>query len=191
LLCIIGAGGYGWIALQCLTGTAECIQYGKDDASSNTWTNSVIKTTAQKEEGKLLPAGPFVYYAREDKVRSRYGIDSCTVTGNRPDNSLSGSDQTLQVESYRTAEKLYNLIYGLLEKKHLLCCSIRKDEEDKTKGEGRADLGLVTGHAYSILRVEYLEISDSETERFIKLRNPWGSGEWKGKWSDGDQRWKK
>jgi hypothetical protein len=190
LLCIIGAGGYGWIALQCLTGTAECIQYGKDDASSNTWTNSVIKPTLQKEEGKLLPSGRFVCYPREDKVRSRYGIDRCI--GNRPDNSLSGSDQTLQVESYETAEELYDLIYGLLKNKHLLCCSIHRDEDDQTKGEGRADFGLVTKHAYSILRVEYLEISDNgETERFIKLRNPWGSGEWTGKWSDGDPRWKK
>ena len=26
-------------------------------------------------------------------------------------------------------------------------------------------------------------------DRVIKLRNPWGKGEWKGKWSDNDKRW--
>ena len=26
-------------------------------------------------------------------------------------------------------------------------------------------------------------------ERIVKLRNPWGKGEWKGSWSDTDSRW--
>jgi len=26
-------------------------------------------------------------------------------------------------------------------------------------------------------------------ERIIKLRNPWGKGEWTGKWSDSDKIW--
>ena len=28
-------------------------------------------------------------------------------------------------------------------------------------------------------------------ERIIKLRNPWGKGEWKGKWNDNDKNWNK
>lgn len=26
-------------------------------------------------------------------------------------------------------------------------------------------------------------------ERILKLRNPWGNKEWKGKWNDDDKRW--
>lgn len=53
-----------------------------------------------------------------------------------------------------------------------------------------SDSGIVQGHAYSLLRVE--EVDDvSGTHRLVQLRNPWGSGEWKGAWSDGDKgRWR-
>jgi calpain-15 len=31
--------------------------------------------------------------------------------------------------------------------------------------------------------------SEGESVRIIKMRNPWGSGEWKGEWSDKSDRW--
>jgi len=44
--------------------------------------------------------------------------------------------------------------------------------------------GLLSGHAYSILRCEKLG-----QERLIKLRNPWGIYEWKGAWADFSKEW--
>jgi Calpain family cysteine protease len=44
--------------------------------------------------------------------------------------------------------------------------------------------GLIGGHAYSILRAV-----DCKGKRFVVLRNPWGKGEWTGRWSDGSQEW--
>ena len=47
--------------------------------------------------------------------------------------------------------------------------------------------GIVQGHAYAILRV--VEVDDSRgSHKLLCLRNPWGSGEWKGKFSDQDTR---
>ena len=49
--------------------------------------------------------------------------------------------------------------------------------------------GLLAGHAYSILDVILLppcEI-DEEERRLVRIRNPWGSKEWNGAWSDGDE----
>ncbi|CAE7859797.1 CAPN15 [Symbiodinium necroappetens] len=57
-----------------------------------------------------------------------------------------------------------------------------------TKGgmtERRRDDGLIEGHAYSVL-----EVQEVHSLRFIRLRNPWGKEEWKGRWSRGSDAWK-
>lgn len=73
---------------------------------------------------------------------------------------------------------------------------------------GRGDvfiskIGLAGSHAYSLLGVYELVYENNnyrrlhsyerrkykKIEKLIKLRNPWGKGEWKGKWSDHDKNW--
>jgi hypothetical protein len=62
--------------------------------------------------------------------------------------------------------------------------------KDNTRTDGRTkDGGIVPGHAYSILGA-YKPMGTSETIRLVKLRNPWGSFEWKGDWSDTSDKWK-
>jgi hypothetical protein len=46
-------------------------------------------------------------------------------------------------------------------------------------GEAVCPSGLVGGHAYSVLRVV-----EAHGQQLVCCRNPWGSGEWQGKWSD-------
>ncbi|CAE7215086.1 DEK1 [Symbiodinium natans] len=46
-------------------------------------------------------------------------------------------------------------------------------------GEGITNDGLVHGHVYSVLRVV-----EACGNKLVCCRNPWGQGEWKGKWSD-------
>eukprot|EP00927_Polykrikos_kofoidii_P075699 TRINITY_DN720_c0_g2_i1.p1 TRINITY_DN720_c0_g2~~TRINITY_DN720_c0_g2_i1.p1 ORF type:complete len:838 (-),score=214.84 TRINITY_DN720_c0_g2_i1:45-2558(-) len=46
-------------------------------------------------------------------------------------------------------------------------------------GEDILDCGLVKGHAYSVLR-----LVEAGGNQLLCLRNPWGTGEWTGKWSD-------
>jgi len=47
----------------------------------------------------------------------------------------------------------------------------------------------VPGHAYTLLSAaEVLDINGN-TVRLVKLRNPWGSGEWNGDWSDSSALW--
>ena len=43
---------------------------------------------------------------------------------------------------------------------------------------------IVRMHAYSIM-----EAREIKGNRLLKVRNPWGEGEWKGAWSDGSEQW--
>ena len=66
-----------------------------------------------------------------------------------------------------------------------------------------AKTGLCGNHAYSLLSAYELkkssngeyrllksgEKSSRQNERIVELRNPWGKGEWKLKWSDNDPNW--
>ena len=63
--------------------------------------------------------------------------------------------------------------------------------------------GLVQGHAYTITglyRVPPISAEEAEKNKAIgdprthllRVRNPWGDrNEWKGEWSDGDDKWAK
>jgi hypothetical protein len=46
--------------------------------------------------------------------------------------------------------------------------------------------GIVSGHAYSLISVHEAE---GPVPRLVKIRNPWGKGEWKGDYSDNSPLW--
>ena len=45
-------------------------------------------------------------------------------------------------------------------------------------------LGIVQGHAFSILR-----LANADGHKLMCIRNPWGRGEWTGDWSDNSEKW--
>jgi len=45
--------------------------------------------------------------------------------------------------------------------------------------------GIVGGHAYSLLAGYEITVLGKPV-KLVKLRNPWGDSEWKGKWNDDD-----
>lgn len=59
---------------------------------------------------------------------------------------------------------------------------------DPSVTEMETPQGLVKGHAYSITRVCYVDITTPNTTGkipLLRLRNPWGNeAEWNGPWSD-------
>ena len=58
--------------------------------------------------------------------------------------------------------------------------------------EGHGDNGIVSGHAYSILQVRRAGTTlGMGGIKLLQLRNPWGTFEWNGAWSDGSDEWKK
>jgi len=66
-------------------------------------------------------------------------------------------------------------------------CSVTGGTEHSIRIDGE-DTGIMSGHAYSLN--DCFELPDEEREeerkshRLLRIRNPWGRGEWMGKWSD-------
>ena len=56
------------------------------------------------------------------------------------------------------------------------------------QGENRNDAGVISGHAYSLIQITEFKHQGKDV-RLLKLRNPWGSGEWQGDWSDKSPLW--
>ncbi|CAD8179009.1 unnamed protein product [Paramecium pentaurelia] len=63
-------------------------------------------------------------------------------------------------------------------------------EGNDTQSEGQRkeqqgdNIGLIPGHAYSILQVK-----EAKGNKLLNIRNPWGNFEWKGAWSDTSPLW--
>ena len=88
----------------------------------------------------------------------------------------------------KSDDDMFTLLARLLYKKCIVTAGTKG--EDKTIEQGRKkDGGIVPGHAYSILRA-YQPHFTNENLRLVKLRNPWGTFEWKGAWSDDSPEWK-
>ena len=56
------------------------------------------------------------------------------------------------------------------------------------EGEEENEEGIISGHAFQVISLHEFE-SEGQTVRLVKLRSPWGSGEWIGDWSDTSSKW--
>ena len=70
----------------------------------------------------------------------------------------------------------------------MLCSFVQVN--DREKGE-IMDNGLVKGHGYGVTDVKSIKLAKtlqkqlgSSTIQLVRLRNPWGTKEWNGCWSD-------
>uniref|UniRef100_UPI00398EA47D calpain-5-like n=1 Tax=Pristiophorus japonicus TaxID=55135 RepID=UPI00398EA47D len=106
----------------------------------------------------------------------------------------------LDKEGYRTDLEKRKKLYQNLLKAHsrgsLISCSIRPESGEQL--EAQTGCGLVKGHAYGVTDVRKLRpgvglLSFFNTEKLfmIRMRNPWGSTEWNGQWSDGSEEWQR
>ena len=74
--------------------------------------------------------------------------------------------------------------------KSMMGCSVEpngKNKEMEVSMNGHK-IGIIAGHAYSILDVFEIPKARSKksrrTSRLLRIRNPWGNYEWNGKWCD-------
>lgn len=63
------------------------------------------------------------------------------------------------------------------------CANTVKDENNQPE-EGMGNSGILFNHAYGIQ-----QIREVDGLQLIRIRNPWGQGEWTGKFADEDEAW--
>ncbi|CAG5110499.1 Oidioi.mRNA.OKI2018_I69.chr2.g4898.t1.cds [Oikopleura dioica] len=91
-----------------------------------------------------------------------------------------------EMKNLREEIELENVLLAI--KNHSLICCSNLDEEDNST----IIKGLVSSHAYAVLRIEKMILRTGEYQTMIKLRNPWGKTEWTGNWSDDDrENWRR
>jgi calpain-15 len=71
------------------------------------------------------------------------------------------------------ADKMWQDLKNYDQQKYIMCTGSRGDSN-----------GIVAGHAYSLLGAY-----ETPKYKLVKLRNPWGKGEWKGDFSDESPLW--
>jgi calpain-15 len=98
---------------------------------------------------------------------------------------------------YRDNGGLFKVLKAYNDNQALIAASI-----SGTGSEEKLPLGLIGGHAYTVLRIEFVDPSGGgflglggaprdDFLKMVQLRNPWGKGEWEGDWSDNSPMWKK
>jgi calpain-15 len=61
-------------------------------------------------------------------------------------------------------------------------------EEDQDGADMKA-VGLIDGHAYSLIKAKEITTKHGAIVRLVLIRNPWGNKEWTGDWSDKSPLW--
>lgn len=102
------------------------------------------------------------------------------LTGGRPE-KVTINDWKGKSCFEETAADLWHKLLTYHEESHMMGAAICSGKEMPDKSTG-----LVAGHAYGVLDV--YPTKDGKY-KLIQLRNPWGSFEWKGRWSDNSREW--
>jgi len=114
---------------------------------------------------------------------------------------LTGAPAITYFSDEGTSDHRWDIIMDAEKKNFIMSAG-----SDDLNGNGRDDreetTGIVGSHAYSMISAVELiydqgsyrkktanDTRTSYVERLVELRNPWGKGEWKGKWNDKDRRW--
>ena len=80
-------------------------------------------------------------------------------------------------------DETWNLLVNSDKKDYMMCASTPGVDRYTERGD-YSQSGIVPGHAYSVI-----EADKFQDVCLLKIRNPWGEGEWDGAWSDKSPEW--
>ncbi|TFK23791.1 cysteine proteinase, partial [Coprinopsis marcescibilis] len=97
-----------------------------------------------------------------------------------------GVSSVFKCQDILNVDKFWNEELLLVNKDRVFAGAFRglQAPEDSPWERSPTVQGLYGNHAYSVLRAV-----ECKGKRFVIVRNPWGTGEWTGPWSDGSKEW--
>ncbi|XP_046582962.1 calpain-1 catalytic subunit-like [Haliotis rubra] len=121
----------------------------------------------------------FRHYGSYNEVGDEggYTSDAClTLTG--------GVTEIISLKSNKPdPHRLFHRLKQILEKGSHINCSLLQ-ETTRTR-----NTGLIGGHAYSLTDTRLVTRRNGEKVPLLRIRNPQGYFQWKGKWSDMSSEW--
>ena len=83
-------------------------------------------------------------------------------------------------------KNLFDTIKDAIKKGYIVVSDITVTEN--TNLDYLSKMGLVTNHAYNVIDTVVLKQNETEV-KLLKIKNSWGTNEWKGDWSDNSGKW--
>jgi calpain-15 len=127
----------------------------------------------------VLTGDPICKYSFYDGKWGKFDVDVETPKGAKWKCKFNSTDDKCDHDTMFETIKMYH------KKKSVMGAGTKGKDDTISEGRGNGG-GIVPGHAYSIMDVRELH-----GFKLICLRNPWGSFEWKGDWSDNSGMWNK
>jgi hypothetical protein len=101
----------------------------------------------------------------------------------------SETSEKYNLRAIETAQKIssgefWDLMLKYFRMGCLMGCANSAKEAEVEEGEAMGVDGILNNHAYGVL-----EVRDIENLQLVRIRNPWGKGEWKGTFADEEEEW--
>lgn len=143
---------------------SKSLYFAKSGTENETWVPLIEKAFAKLHGDYASIQGGFASEGVEDLTG---GVSTVIHTSDVLDPDRFWNDELMRANTDR--------LFG---------CYIFRLPMSGSVNPGTTINGLMTSHAYSIIKcVEH------RGKRFLRIRNPWGHGEWTGRWADGSREW--
>mmetsp|Transcript_16055 Transcript_16055/g.17391 ORF Transcript_16055/g.17391 Transcript_16055/m.17391 type:complete len:757 (-) Transcript_16055:897-3167(-) len=119
-----------------------------------------------------------------DAIRSGWAYEAMVDLTGAPCKSFRLDDPLMKVK-IDNGELWSELLRYDLENYLMSASTPGEDEINITGKRQKNSMGLIAGHSYTIISAKLT----SKGDKLLKIRNPWGSIEWNGDWSDSSPLW--
>lgn len=137
------------------------------------------KSHAEQQEG-IMETWSMIFEKAWAKLHLSYEVTAGGHTGDTHNYLTGGSVMSFEFDE-TPKDKLWEVMVNSLKDENMFVSAAGVSDAD---GSAR-DIGLITGHAYSVLKA----VEASNGVKLVQIRNPWGSTEWLGDYSDEDSIW--